>query len=156
MKLFLDTEFNGFKGELISLALVSECGREFYQVLRIPAKRPEWVSRNVIGYLPIEDHDGKPVGEDIFSDLLAHYLLQFPNAVIIADWPADIEHLCAAMTYQGSRAGWRIPGEFTFKLVRCAGCNPAIPHNALSDARALKEAYLRGNNEHAGTDKAIH
>lgn len=148
MKLFLDTEFNGFGGELISLALVSENGWEFYQVKTKPGKLNSWVQAHVIPFLAIDGHDGKPVGDDIFSDLLAHYLLQFPNAEIIADWPADIEHLCAALTYQGERAGWRIPGEFKFILKRVSGIKPEIPHNALSDARALKEAYLRGNNEH--------
>ena len=30
MKYYLDTEFNGFEGELISMALVSDVGREVY------------------------------------------------------------------------------------------------------------------------------
>ena len=33
MKLFLDCEFNGFGGELISMALVDENERYFYEVL---------------------------------------------------------------------------------------------------------------------------
>lgn len=44
MRLWLDTEFNGFKGELIGLALVDEAGREWYEVLKckdpVPWSRP--------------------------------------------------------------------------------------------------------------------
>ncbi len=36
MNLFLDCEFNGFGGELISMALVDEHGLFFYEVLECP------------------------------------------------------------------------------------------------------------------------
>ena len=50
MILFIDCEFNEFKGELISMALVSEDGKEFYEVL--PCKNPgDWVKENVLPIL---------------------------------------------------------------------------------------------------------
>jgi hypothetical protein len=46
-KLFLDCEYNGFGGPLISMALVTEDGREFYEVL--PCEDPEsWVAQHVM------------------------------------------------------------------------------------------------------------
>jgi hypothetical protein len=50
MKLFLDCEFNGFGGELISMALVDENEKYFYEVL--PCMNPtSWVFNNVIPIL---------------------------------------------------------------------------------------------------------
>lgn len=142
MKLFLDTEFNGFGGDLISLALVSEDGREWYGVLPLPRHIHPWVAEHVIPFLDI---DGKYTLYDLdsFQSSLAKFLIQFPDAEIIADWPSDFEHLCYMMTYAGQQAGWRIPINCTMRLVRVEGIESAIPHNALSDARALKEAYMR-------------
>lgn len=39
MKLYIDTEFNGFGGDLISLALATEAanGKHFYGILELPA-----------------------------------------------------------------------------------------------------------------------
>ena len=49
MRYFLDTEFNGFAGELISVALVPEHGdQEFYAVLPLPEAPNNWVTRNVL------------------------------------------------------------------------------------------------------------
>ena len=51
MRYFLDTEFNGFGGALLSLALVPEDGDEFYVTLDCPDPLDPWVERNVIPYL---------------------------------------------------------------------------------------------------------
>lgn len=51
MKIYLDTEFNGLGGELISLALVSEDGREWYESLPLPPLLDEWVGANVVPLL---------------------------------------------------------------------------------------------------------
>lgn len=148
MRLFLDTEFNGFGGELISMALVAEDNREWYGVLALPWEIHPWVAEHVVPFLDI---DNKCVifDHDAFQLSLGKFLAQFPNAEIIADWPADIEHLCRIMCHQGAMAGWRIPGEYTFELTHVSGIEPEIPHNALSDARALKEAYLRNEQRNA-------
>ena len=39
MKLYIDCEFNGFKGHLMSMALVAEDGSEFYEVLEASGDR---------------------------------------------------------------------------------------------------------------------
>ncbi|HET8689045.1 MAG TPA: hypothetical protein VFM18_20740, partial [Methanosarcina sp.] len=47
MKIWLDTEFNGWSGDLISIALVPEYGMPFYEVL--PCDLPQkWVVENVL------------------------------------------------------------------------------------------------------------
>ena len=52
MRYFLDTEFNGFGGELLSLALVPERGAdEFYTTLTIERALVPWVERNVVPFL---------------------------------------------------------------------------------------------------------
>lgn len=152
MKLFLDTEFNGFGGELISLAIVAEDNREWYGVLPLPNKIDKWVQEHVVPFLGHPDGPKLPNNYALkheFQASLAKFLVQFPDAEIIADWPSDFEHLCYMMTYAGQRAGWRIPINCTMRLQRVEGINPEIPHNALSDARALKEAYLKNEQRNA-------
>ena len=52
MRYFLDTEYNGFGGELLSLALVPEDGsEEFYVTLECSAPVDSWVERHVIPFL---------------------------------------------------------------------------------------------------------
>lgn len=143
MRLFLDTEFNGFGGDLISLALVSEDGREWYGILPTPDIPDKWVGEHVYPFLDIADYPDARMTAPAFQASLAKFLIQFPDAEIIADWPSDFEHLCYMMTYAGQQAGWRIPINCTMRLIRVEGIEPAIAHNALSDARALKEAYMR-------------
>ena len=50
MKLWIDTEFNEYKGALISLALVAEDGREWYGV-RYCDDPGWWVNEHVMPYL---------------------------------------------------------------------------------------------------------
>lgn len=137
MKLFLDTEFNEFGGELISMALVSEAGHEWYQVRKMTAAPGEWVSENVIpklDKLPLESYE--------FRASFHAFISRFNGAEIIADWPADFEHFCQLLTGIGADAGFSIPLECTMRLIRGGEITPYNPHNALSDARALRDWYL--------------
>ena len=51
VRYFLDTEYNGFGGSLLSLALVPEDGDELYLTLKSDEPIVEWVDRHVIPYL---------------------------------------------------------------------------------------------------------
>ena len=52
MRYFLDTEYDGFGGRLISLALVGESGGdEFYVVIDGEPVRDAWVERHVMPFL---------------------------------------------------------------------------------------------------------
>jgi hypothetical protein len=144
MRYFLDTEYNGLGGSLISLALVPEHGdQEFYAVLPLPGEIHPWVQRNVVPYL-----DSVPPGLDAGTVApataaadLAAYLADDADPMIVADWPDDIALFCSLLvTGEGRMAP---VGTLKFELVRSPGFSIAahsrIPHNALHDARALRD-----------------
>jgi hypothetical protein len=130
MRLFIDCEFNGLKGELISMALVSEDGREWYEVL--PCDNPvDWVAENVI---PILGKPAIPI-EDMQRSLQL-WLAQFDTANIISDWPEDIKHFCEALI---TGPGTRINTPPLVMEVLRVDADSEIPHNALYDARGIRD-----------------
>ena len=146
MRYFLDTEFNGFGGDLISLALVPEYGdQEFYVSLPLPSEIHPWVQQNVIPYLrfvpPGIDYH---LSREHASQHMEAYLINDPDPVVIADWPDDVAHFCQLLvTGPGEMIG--ING-LRLQLINGAGfssaANSRVPHNALHDARALKDFCL--------------
>ena len=132
MKLWIDTEFNEYKGALISLALVAEDGREWYGV-RYCDDPGWWVNEHVMPYLvdaPQRDCD--------LRTSLDRFLAAFESVHIVSDWPGDIAHFCNFLEYApGDRIG---PDTMTFEVRRDlpdTATTSALPHNALEDARAL-------------------
>jgi hypothetical protein len=137
MKLFLDTEFNSFGGNLISLALVPESGPvpPFYEVLECLDPHP-WVAEHVMPIL------GKaPISLEMFQRKLEAYLQTWWNCVIVADWPEDIAYLCKAMTTgPGTRIAYR--RSMHFQLIDIDAPS-SLPHNALADAEGMLNAYAK-------------
>lgn len=140
MKFYLDCEFNGFGGELISLALVSaDLEKRFYGVLPYEHMQLDpWVAEHVIPVLHKKPKSLKPK----FSNDLSCFLLE--NAVkneitIVADWPDDIRYLCESLIIGPGRSV-NTPN-IIFILDRVTLVNTAefslVPHNALEDAIAL-------------------
>lgn len=147
MRYFLDCEYNGFGGELISLALVPEDGdEEFYAILARSETPNDWVERNVIPFL---DHvpaglQGPPLDREQAAILLAAWLTGLPRIEVVADWPDDIAHFCRLIT---TGPGVMVPmPRLGFTLLSLPGfstaANSAVPHNALHDARALRDHVL--------------
>jgi hypothetical protein len=146
VRYFLDTEFNGFGGALLSLALVPEDGDEFYVTLDCPDPIVPWVERNVVPYL-----DHVPVGmvsprhsRREAADSLSGYLATDPSPELIADWPEDLTQFCALLM---TGPGTMVPvPPLAFRLVPLPGfstsANSAVPHNALHDARSLRDHFL--------------
>lgn len=133
MKIYIDCEFNEFKGELISMALVAEDGAEFYEVLECKNPKP-WVLENVI---PVLNKD--PVPDYIFKMKLFGFLNWFDTIELIADYPDDIKYFCEWVVI-GFGEMMNIP-KFSCELRRdLTTKNSKILHNALSDARALMES----------------
>lgn len=129
--LYVDCEFNEFQGELISMALVSESGREFYQVLHCESPGA-WVAEHVMPILGQE-----PVSNTWFKYHLSEFLAQFESVHIIADWPEDIAHFCQALI---TGPGYRLnTPPLTMEVRRDLDAVSAIPHNALADARAIRD-----------------
>lgn len=145
MRYFLDTEYDGFGGPLISLALVAEDGEEFYVVLDQPASNA-WVERNVMPFLDhVPDALRSPrLGRVAAGSALAGWLAHDDAAEIIADWPEDLAHF-ANLLVSGPGQMHGVHG-LVLRLVPLPGfstaANSAVPHNALHDARALRDHLL--------------
>lgn len=144
MRYFLDTEFNGFGGELISLALVPEHGdQEFYALLELPAELHPWVERHVVPYLNAVPTSAQ---HEVMTRLeaaeaLCAYFAGDAEPVIVADWPDDIAYFCSLLI---TGPGDMVPiGSLKFEFVSSPGFSTAaiskVPHNALHDARALRD-----------------
>jgi hypothetical protein len=150
MRYFLDTEFDGFGGPLISLGLAPELGdQEYYVVLPLANEPSPWVARHVMPYL-------RSVPDMLYQELdaiaaahdIAAYLRPDPDPEIVADWPEDIALFCRLlMTGMGEIAD---VSSLRFRFLRTPGFSTArnsrVPHNALHDARALRDFVLNNEN----------
>jgi len=134
MRLWIDTEFNEFRGALISLALVDEDGREFYEVLECKKPGP-WVAANV---MPVLGQTPIPIG--LLQQRLQAWLSLYPFVHVIADWPEDIEHFCRVLI---TGPGLRINSPpLCMEVRRDLDAISQLPHNALADAKANRLAHL--------------
>lgn len=139
MRYFLDTEFNEFGGDLISLALVGEDGRELY--VATECENPgNWVKENVIPIVSCPGADPIEIDADQFGRAVAMLLHDDKSPVIIADWPDDIKYFCQALIV-GPGKMVAIKG-LQFQMIRVDAYPTKLPgavqHNALWDARALR------------------
>lgn len=146
LRYFLDTEYNGWSGALLSLALVPDEGEELYLTLDWSGTLEQWVERNVIPYLDAvpESLVSPRMNRTDAARTIAHYLAGDADPVIVADWPEDIA-LMSALLVTGPGIMAEVPG-ITFQFVPLTGfstaANSKVPHNALHDARALRDHIL--------------
>jgi len=133
MRIFIDGEWNSYGGELISLALVAEDGRSFYEVLGCENPDP-WVTENVMPKL------AKPwIVMQSLQQQLEYFLNQFDSVHIIADWPEDIMWFCKVLvTGPGTRLD---TPPLTMQILRVDTVSQN-PHNALADAQSLRDWYV--------------
>jgi len=143
MRYFLDTEYNGWGGALLSLALVPDDGEELYLTLDWDGTLEEWVERNVVPYLDMvpEGLVSPRVSRGDAARAVTHYLAGDPDPLIVADWPEDIA-LFNALLVTGPGVMAEVP-RLRFQFVSLSGfstaANSNVPHNALHDARALRD-----------------
>ena len=143
MRYFLDTEFNGFGGELMSLALVPEYGdQDYYVVIPIADAYHPWVEKHVVPYL-------ESVPPMLYNRLdriaaahdVAAYLAADRDVTIVADWPEDIALFCRLLLV--SETEIVDVKQMRFEFRRTPGFSTArnskVPLNALHDARALRD-----------------
>jgi hypothetical protein len=90
-RVWIDCEFNEFRGELISMALVTESGIEWYRALHC-SNPGAWVAQRVMPVLAVE-----PIGRAEFTMSLERWLRPFRAIHVIADWPEDIVHFCESL-----------------------------------------------------------
>ncbi|HEX8938452.1 MAG TPA: hypothetical protein VF776_09310 [Sphingomicrobium sp.] len=143
LRYFLDTEYNGWGGALLSLALVPDRGEELYLTLDWDGSLEPWVERNVIPYL---DMVPDPLVTPRMSRIdaartIAHYLAGDSDPLIIADWPEDIAQFNMLLV-TGPGVIVEVP-LLKFQFLPLSGfstaANSKVPHNALHDARALRD-----------------
>lgn len=142
MRYWLDTEFNGFGGDLISLALVGETGRFLYLVFDREFHADDyepWVRENVVPIL-FEAPSAMRCKWADAPELIADFLHGDSNPVIHTDWPDDIRYFCQhVITGPGRMAG--IP-HLSFEMWRVNAYPTRLPgavqHNAYWDAMALR------------------
>jgi len=133
-RIWVDTEFNGYQGDLISMALVTEHGLRWYVVLECP-NPVDWVAEHV---MPVLGKHPTPLGEA--QQGLEAFLGAHDGVHIIADWPDDLVHFCRFLiTGPGQRLD---TPPLTLEIRRDLDAVPsAAPHNALADAIALRLSH---------------
>jgi hypothetical protein len=146
MRYFLDTEYNGIGGALLSLALVPDDGEELYLTFKSSGPLLDWVERHVVPYLDsVSPRLSCPrLSREDAASALEHYLGHDDEPLIFADWPEDIAQFCNLMvTGPGDMIDAR---HVTFRLAPMSNfstaANSKVPHNALHDARALRDHVL--------------
>jgi len=140
MRYFLDAEFNGFGGQLISLALVPEdmAAESFYEALACPDP-DTWVREHVTPVLQT-----RPISRRDMITRMATFFRADSEPLVIADWPEDIAHFATLMV---TGPGYRIASpRFRFELLSLPLFDSQtlsdLPHNALHDAIALRRYVL--------------
>lgn len=143
MNVFIDCEFNGFGGDLLSMALVAADGKEFYEVRSLEKDQEyvRWVADNVVSHL-----NKAPVNREVFQSRLWQFINQYSEVHLIADWPDDIKYFCMELIVTPGVC-INTPHKLTMEINRqLSSTSSAIPHNALEDARAIQQNYNQLQN----------
>jgi hypothetical protein len=139
MKCFIDCEFNGFQGKLMSMAIVPEnpSWTEFYEEIEMRDQVHPWVQANVVPHM-----FQAPVTYSEFQTKLSAYLwnMRHNDITIVADWPDDIRYFCEALI-SGPGERITVPTKIKFELDLNIDYVSDVPHNALFDARAIRDSY---------------
>ena len=146
LRYFLDTEYNGVGGALLSLALVPDNGDDFYLTLRTEEPIAAWVEQHVVPYLDMvpEPLSCPRLSRDDAARELERYLRHDEDPLIVADWPEDVAQFCNLLiTGPGDMVELR---HLTFRLTPMSNfstaANSKVPHNALHDARVFRDHVL--------------
>ena len=142
MRYYIDTEFNGTGGQLLSLALVREDGAHFYEVLHAHELIVPWVKEHVAPHFGQE-----PVARLQAVKKMQKFLRKDEGPhVFVADWPEDLVHFNTMLLRDHGKRN--DPFRYACLLLNLPGFDTAAasqtPHNALADAQALA-AHVEGN-----------
>lgn len=140
MRIFVDCEFNGFGGDLMSMALVpeDESISPWYEVVDLPGGQKyafdRWVWENVVPVL-----GKRAISRDDFRASFLDYIQTFDNPTICADWYTDLVHFFSMFAGEDhtKSVGFACKAE----LVLIENYHSKTPHNALSDAIAIRDAW---------------
>jgi hypothetical protein len=145
MRYYVDCEFDGHNGPLLSMALVRENGEGGYWITTETARDP-WVVANVVPLL-----DAITPSAVMHTDAIGADIEQFigddREPIIVADSPVDIARFCQAIsTAPGGGYSPCIAPRLSFE-VHDVDCYPtkltdAVQHNAWWDAMALRAKLM--------------
>jgi hypothetical protein len=125
---------------------VPDDGEELYLTLDWTGELEPWVERHVLPYL---DTVPEPLVSPRLSRAdaaraISHYLAGDPDPLIVADWPEDIAQF-NMLLLTGPGTMIEVP-PLRFQFVELSGfstaANSKVPHNALHDARALRDHLM--------------
>lgn len=134
MNIYLDCEFNGFNGQLLSMAMVANEGKEFYEVLPLPEIIDPWVAENVV---PKFGKDA--ISKYEFQSKFRAFLNQFDLPNIRVDWYVDLQYFFNEFNGKDYSSSFAYACKTEIQLID--SLNSQVPHHALWDARALRSAW---------------
>jgi len=147
-RFYIDCEFDGHAGPLLSFAIVAEDGRGMHYRVRDVQPVDPWVIENVMPLMATHEASEGHVG--VLNSLgwaLRKFIGASESPIIIADSPVDIGRFCAAIS-TGDDGGWASTDypKMTFE-VHNVDCYPtdlpgAVQHNAWWDAMALRRKLM--------------
>jgi hypothetical protein len=141
---YMDCEFDGHSGPLLSLALVRDDGYSTHIRVNIDANDP-WVQANV---MPIMDNHGADIAVTVDPGCVGQAIRDFigpsEHPLIIADSPVDIGRFCAAISTASDGQWSSVDYPKISFAVHNVACYPtklagAVQHNAWWDAMALRD-----------------
>ena len=142
-KFYIDCEFDGHGGPLLSLAVVSEDGTSGIHIRTTEDATDPWVIANVVPMM--DSHNGCPSVVDIFAvgGIILTFIDEEQHPIIIADSPVDIGRFCEVISTD-EHGEW-VSADYplmTFEVHNVV-CYPttlpgAVQHNAWWDAMALR------------------
>ena len=148
-RFYIDCEFDGHDGPLLSVALVREDGYSIH--IRADVEPMDlWVRQNV---LPIMDSHEASESATVYHDRVGSVIRGFigdcERPVIIADSPVDIGRFCRELSTgpDGQWASTDYPAmAFEVHNVDCypTALEGAVQHNAWWDAMALRQVLQAG------------
>lgn len=141
VNLYIDCEWDGYRGGLLSIALVGD-EINFHATMINQTVADPWVREHVVPNL-FRWAPERAISDSELSYCLSRFfadqLFEGASVHIIADWPEDIERFCRALIVG---PGQRIETPpLTFEIIRApdGAVVPICPHNAYSDAEALQK-----------------
>lgn len=144
MKYYLDCEFDGHNGPLLSMALVREDGHSIHIETTAVAADP-WVVANVVPLMDKNEATTHPLAHPLqVGVLVREFMAHDDYPVVIADSPVDIGRFCqAVMTSKTGEYAPNFWSRLSFE-VHDVDCYPttlagAVQHNAWWDAMALRD-----------------
>ena len=143
-RFYVDCEFDGHGGPLLSIALVHEGGCSIHVTTDERPLDP-WVQENVMPIMGAHNAATESIDVPVnrVGPILRDWLGDVEAPVFIADSPVDIGRICSALS-TNEDGGWQSCGypQMTFE-VHNVDCYPstlegAVQHNAWWDAMALR------------------